>query len=377
MGDGYEPGSWIQTDDQYVIDDGTACRVRSPSPGTIGARGSSIETWDRERKLLEAAKGAAKYLPAESREEFLQLFTGMNLIITVGVFAAWGGSQFIPIVAEIVDAILLVAGAATIGWQVWQVARDILDFMKIARSAKTSADLDRASMHLANAVVVIGVTAFVALIMKYGSKLGSRAGSAAVAVADEYWGFSVEQWLIRMRIPKSPPLVQDRIRAALTYFKRELPQAELDTIQGYMEGIDFKARTSVEQVPLNAGQELIMYGDATLLRLTDPRLILDYLGQWFSEVGTAPENLGISRGGPKRQFVRLRVKPGAQIPALRSEAASVLDTWTWGRTANRMSFRKNSGGISATGAEYRGGGGIQYFIPRKYHGLLEVVSPPK
>jgi hypothetical protein len=182
MAGGRNPGPICQVSRPVNVVDGTLCRAPSPNPGPIGAGPGQVDvsSWDVPRKPLEAARRAAPKLPAESREQFAALFSPVNIAITSGVFAAWGASHLIG-VGEAADLILLGVGAVTIGSQVVGAARDITNFVSIAGRARTESDLDRAATHLARAVVTIGITAFVALVMRLGSRLVGRVRMSARA----------------------------------------------------------------------------------------------------------------------------------------------------------------------------------------------------
>jgi hypothetical protein len=118
------------------------------------------------------------------RAQFAALFSPTNLAITGGVLAAWAASHAVG-VGEAADIVLLIAGIATVGWQAVRAAHDIWDFVTIAANARSEDDLERAATHLASAVVILGVTAFVALIVKAGGKLfGRGAPGARAATAD-------------------------------------------------------------------------------------------------------------------------------------------------------------------------------------------------
>jgi len=182
MAGGRTSGPLCQASRPVCVDDGTAIRAASPTPGPIGLGSGNavISSWDVSKKLLEAARRATPKLPAESREQFAALFSPANIAITAGVFAAWGASQFFG-VGEVVDAVLVVVGAFTIGTQVFGAARDIGEFVSIGANAHNEADLDQAATYLAHAVVTIGVTAFIALVIKAGSRLVGRARLSAQA----------------------------------------------------------------------------------------------------------------------------------------------------------------------------------------------------
>jgi hypothetical protein len=168
------PGPLCQVQRPLDIDDGTLCRAAMPSPGPVRGEGGSVASWDARSKLLEAARRTTAHLPIEMRDQFAALFSPTNITVTAGVLGAWAASHAVG-VGEAADIALLLVGAATIGWQAGRAARDVWDFVTIAAAAQSQADLERAAAHLASAVVAVGITAFVALILKAGGKVLGRA----------------------------------------------------------------------------------------------------------------------------------------------------------------------------------------------------------
>jgi hypothetical protein len=150
----------------------------SPVPGPLGAGDDPVANWSIETKLLEAARRAAPKLPAESRRQFEALFSPANIGITGGVLAVWGASHLTGI-GEAADLILLGVGAIALGSQAIAAGRDLASFVSIAVRAHTRAELDLAAGHLARAVVLIGVTAFIVLIFKAGKQFLGRGGLSA------------------------------------------------------------------------------------------------------------------------------------------------------------------------------------------------------
>jgi hypothetical protein len=182
---GKVPGPMCQLRRPVLVMDGTMCLSPSPLPSPVGtlAAHNSVASWSLSSKLLEAAERAGPKLPDESRDQFAALFSPVNIGITAAVFGAWGASHLFG-VGEAADVVLGVAAILTIGWQAIGAADDIMCFFSTAARATTMDDLDRASVYLAHAVVIIGVAAFIALIVKAGSRLGIRArlsGRAATA----------------------------------------------------------------------------------------------------------------------------------------------------------------------------------------------------
>jgi hypothetical protein len=152
-----------------LVNDGTLNRFPSPKPA--GALRSEVASWDLERKLVTAAKRAGPKLPAEMREQFESLFTPLNIGITAGVLVAWATSQFFG-VGEVVDVGLMVVGVAFLGLSSFRAGYDIGNFLRIAATAESESDLDRAATDPAEAVSIIGVTAFLGLLFKAGAKIG-------------------------------------------------------------------------------------------------------------------------------------------------------------------------------------------------------------
>ena len=317
------PGHLSQQDRRVDVVDGTLGRGAAPRPGVLGG---NVASWPLERKLIEAASRATEKLPREMQAQFAALFTPTSVAITGAVLVAWAGSHLVG-VGEVVDLILLLITLGTVGWQAFQVGRDVGDFLRIAAGANTEDDLDRASVHLASAVATVGVTAFVAVIFKAGARLGGAArGAAAARMA--YWGRSAEEWLVLLGKPKAPPLVLQRLETALGFLRERLPGRTAESIAGYLKGMDLSK--PVRRVTLGRGQELVMYGDPARP------------GLFLTKPGTAMDRLGINPNG--RQFLRFRLTK--DVEALESRANPYPDTWT------------------EPGKKYQaGGGGTQYILP--------------
>jgi hypothetical protein len=136
-------------------------------------------------KLVEAAKRATPLLPHEMQAEFASLFSPGAIAVTAGVLAAWAASHLIG-VGEVADFVVLLIGIGTIGWQAVGAARDLWNYVVIASEAKSDADLDLAANHLARAIAVIGVTAFISLIMK-GAGKGLKVVREGKVTGTEIW----------------------------------------------------------------------------------------------------------------------------------------------------------------------------------------------
>jgi hypothetical protein len=109
--------------------------------------------------------------------QFRAMLTPENIAIAVGTLAVWAVSQAFG-VGEVVDAILLVVGAAFIGLGIFKAGEDLGDCLVSTLHAQGLPDLERAADYLAQAVVILGVTSFFALLAKVAGKF-ARGGGAA------------------------------------------------------------------------------------------------------------------------------------------------------------------------------------------------------
>ena len=163
-----------------------AAPVAPPPPA------AAVWEWPMDRKFAEALRRTAPKLPGSMRHEFEALLTKENLAIMAAGLVVWAGSHAFG-VGAVVDIVLLVGGVVLLGMAVFDVAGDVGDFLVGASTADSEQDLDAAATHLARAIAVIGVAAFVALLFK-GAKAakggkggkggkGSTGGKAGTAEA--------------------------------------------------------------------------------------------------------------------------------------------------------------------------------------------------
>lgn len=174
----------------------TPPRVSGPVPQPARAAApvapppsAAVWEWPMDRKFAEALRRTAPKLPGSMRHEFEALLTKENLAIMAAGLVVWAGSHAFGVGAA-VDIVLLVGGVVLLGMAVFDVAGDVGDFLVGASTADSEQDLDAAATHLARAIAVIGVAAFVALLFK-GAKAakggkggkGSAGGKARAAEA--------------------------------------------------------------------------------------------------------------------------------------------------------------------------------------------------
>lgn len=188
--------------------------IRPPQPSTMGsgeaarcsvpslaptAQVAGIWEWTLEDKFAEALRRTAPKLPGSMRQEFEALLSPTSLKIMAGSFVVWAGSHAFG-VGEAVDIVLLAGGAFFLGMAVFDVASELGDFLAVTANATEKRDLDEAASHLARAIAILGIAAFVALLAK-GAK-GRAGGKGAATVAPQA---AMEESLPR---GKSPPKSQ-------------------------------------------------------------------------------------------------------------------------------------------------------------------------
>jgi hypothetical protein len=125
-----------------------------------------MSTTDR---LAEVLKRSKKNFGPDIGNAIDSLLSPANLTIMAGMLVVWAGSHFFG-VGEIVDVLLLIVGAFTIGWSITDVAEDLYNFADHTINAKSEADLDRAAQAFSHAVVLAGITVIMAILLRKSVK---------------------------------------------------------------------------------------------------------------------------------------------------------------------------------------------------------------
>src|SRR6266850_546855 len=146
------------------------------SAATAPAPVAGIWEWPLEDKFAEALRRTAPRLPGSMRKEFEALLSPTSLAIIGGTLVVWAGSHAFG-VGEVVDLILLIGGAFFLGMAVFDVARELGDFLVVTSNAADERDLDEAADHLARAIAIIGVAAFIALLAKVARGRGGASST--------------------------------------------------------------------------------------------------------------------------------------------------------------------------------------------------------
>ena len=119
----------------------------------------------RPGQLGEAMRRSLPRLAPGVRAEIKKLLTPEALAAIAAVLGLWVGSHFIGI-GEIIDIILLAVGVLAIGLAVFDGVGELAEFSRTALGAGSEQDLDRASIHFANAVTILGIQAVLAVLFR-------------------------------------------------------------------------------------------------------------------------------------------------------------------------------------------------------------------
>jgi len=154
------------------FDPGTLIRSPTPTPGPVRG-GQRVAEMSQEDRFTIVLRRTLPLLPAEIQDEFAQMISPTAIMVVAGTLAVWAGSHYFG-VGFIADAVMLVAGFAFLGLQVFTAASDLLAAVKLTATARTSSELDQAARHLANFIAVVGVAIFSAMVMKGARKVAPK-----------------------------------------------------------------------------------------------------------------------------------------------------------------------------------------------------------
>ncbi len=126
-------------------------------------------TLSATERVGEAMRRSLPLLPGEARGTVEAMLQPEALAIVAGTLVVWAGSHFFG-VGEVVDIILLVVGFAALGMSVFSGAGELSEFTTKAVNGRTSADLDEAAGHFAKAVMLLGISAIQAMLLRGAAK---------------------------------------------------------------------------------------------------------------------------------------------------------------------------------------------------------------
>ena len=157
----------------------TPAAVQPPKIASLIVTATGIWEWPLEDKFAEVLRRTGPKLPGSMRHEFEALLTPTSLGIMAGTLVFWAGSHAF-VVGEWVDVVLLAGGAFFLGMAVFDVAGELGDFLVVTSYATDEKELDEAASHLARAIAIMGIAAFIALLAKIAKSRGGKGGDAEV-----------------------------------------------------------------------------------------------------------------------------------------------------------------------------------------------------
>jgi len=124
-----------------------------------------VASWSFEKRLEETFIRTLPKVGPEARAQLQAVINPTSLAIIAGVLIAWLVSHAFGI-GEIIDIIILVIGAASIGFAVFTGLDYLYDFAVGVYRAKTLRDLDKAADDLAKAIGILGIQAVLAILFR-------------------------------------------------------------------------------------------------------------------------------------------------------------------------------------------------------------------
>jgi hypothetical protein len=147
--------------------------AQSAAEAASAAADPSVADWSLETRFEYVLKKTPDFLLGDLKAQLKAMVTGKGLAILVGTLVIWAGGHFFG-VSEIADGVLLGAGLVFLGRAAIDAARLIKHFLELTVTASHRTELDTAAKCLSEAVTIIGVVAFFALVMRVGRRLGKR-----------------------------------------------------------------------------------------------------------------------------------------------------------------------------------------------------------
>lgn len=157
----------------------------SPSPvpaiPTAPRRSTNIHEWPTKDIVIEVLKRTGGKLGPDLRTQWDQLISPASLEMMAGTMVLVLAAHAIGI-GEAADVVMLGVGIYFLGFAAIDGAKELGAFLATVAQAATAEDLDRAADHLAKAIVILGITAVMAWLLKRSLKAaGGQAAEARVA----------------------------------------------------------------------------------------------------------------------------------------------------------------------------------------------------
>jgi len=292
----------------------TATSGPAPSAAVVE---KGVDEWSLAEKFEYVLQRSGSYMAPDLRDQFAALLTPTNLGIVIGTLVVWAGGHFFG-VSEVTDAFLFGFGLVFLGWAAVDAARYLKNFLELTCTASTKDQLEEAASDLAQAIAIIGVVAFFALLAKVARSLGKASKAAdegAAAPKDDAQpapkskpqAASTERTAEPEESTPSPEELVAQRRAVAQDFYRSQGMSEKKIAQ-HMKGIDFTK--PVEVTTLKPGTVVSQWQKPGAPQ-----------GNYYTPPGTDSGTLGMNPAGKvELQYV---VKEPVQV--LKSTAGDIED----------------------------------------------------
>ena len=135
----------------------------------------NVDEWSLYERFEYVVLHTGSHLKGNLRGQFAALLTTTGLKYVVGALVVWGVSQFLGI-GEVLDAALLLYAGFSAG-------HHLGTFILLTCTASTKKELDDAANNLAEAIEILGVIAFFALLSRVARILRAKVNTAEEGVA--------------------------------------------------------------------------------------------------------------------------------------------------------------------------------------------------
>lgn len=126
------------------------------------------------QKIIALFKAVPKFLPGAAKAQFEAFITPENLAIMAGFLALIAAAQAIPGADAVVDAALVAIAWASTGWSGVVAVASLIKAVLRATDARTENDIDAAAKIAAEALLVLGLTAFMGKLLLKARRAGTR-----------------------------------------------------------------------------------------------------------------------------------------------------------------------------------------------------------
>ena len=162
-------------------------RARPVRRGTASTSVGGMGYTDKLMLALEMLPEAVgREVGAQVQREVEQFLTPANIAMTAGVMIVWAGSHAVG-VGFVVSGVLLGTALVFAGWEALEAFRKIGKFFEGVESARSEQQRREATKHLAQAIGILGIAGFKALLRKVtpkrqrGSASGGQEGGTSIS----------------------------------------------------------------------------------------------------------------------------------------------------------------------------------------------------